>query len=213
MHFRHLAMMHGTASTTLPWERFSVLLFGLGIVCYFAFNDPTVRSNLSRFSKKMSQPFAGVLAWKRTRIRTKKDKGYVSYWPLYFVAAWCVGMGAGISKLPKPNVVTEHNVAIVGKTDDGDFAFISDEERGGGAFRVCPTDKQEGIDADAILSQGIGYIADFATWQERGTCKSIVRSDWGFWFLTKQNRFTYRRINNAGTAEQMGSATDHSLNY
>src|SRR5271156_1181149 len=82
----------------------------------------------------------------------------------------------------RTQTVVEHNVVIVRRLDDGDFAFISDEEPKGGSFRPCAADAANGLDVDGLLTQAIGYMAASAAWEERGTCKSILRSDLGFWF-------------------------------
>lgn len=127
------------------------------------------------------------------RFKHKKIDGFVSGWYAYFLVIWCFGMGLAIARIPKPKIVTEHNVAITGRTSYGDFTFISDEEPKGGSFRPCSGDKEQGVDSPALLEQGVGWIAYYAVWEERGTCKSILSSDLGFWFVTKENP-TPRRI-------------------
>jgi hypothetical protein len=94
----------------------------------------------------------------------------------------------------RTETVIEHHVAIIGRLEDGDFAFQSDEEPQGGAFRPCPTDIKNGLDVDGLLTQGIGHIADYAAWEERGVCKSILRADLGLWFRDKKNNFEYARV-------------------
>ena len=59
--------------------------------------------------------------------------------------------------------MTEHNVAILAKLDNGDFAHKSDEKPKGDTYRPCRIDKESGIDVDDMLSQGVGYIAAKAT--------------------------------------------------
>jgi hypothetical protein len=82
----------------------------------------------------------------------------------------------------RSDTVVEHHVALIGRLDDGDFAFRSDEEPNGGRFRPCPADIVNGVDVVGILSQGVGYVADHAAWEERGVCKSVMRADLGFWW-------------------------------
>lgn len=94
----------------------------------------------------------------------------------------------------RSNVVVEHNVAIYRQLSDGDWVMSSDEEPSL-VFRPCPDDKMGGVDVNGLLTQAIGYVADEARWEERGTCKSILRADLGFWFRDKHNNFTYRKVN------------------
>jgi len=116
------------------------------------------------------------------------------YSPIFAAAVVCSVFLYGSSKFPTSRLVTENHVAILGEAPNGDFHFASDEEPNGGSFRPCPDDVKSGIDTPELLKKGIGYIADYATWEERGTCKSIWRSDMGFWFKDKRNNFTYRRV-------------------
>lgn len=111
------------------------------------------------------------------------------------ILAWlCIyAYGSRVTK------VTEHNIVVYRQLQNGDWAMSSDEERGL-VFRPCPDDLAHGVDVDAILrqasiadNQGKGYIADYASWEERGTCKSILRVDLGFWFRTEKHNFEYRR--------------------
>lgn len=89
--------------------------------------------------------------------------------------------------------VTQHNVAIHAQLENGDFVMSSDEEESL-VFRPCQDDIQHGVDVNGLLTQGIGYVADYASWEERGTCKSILQDDLGFWFRTENNKFTYKRV-------------------
>jgi hypothetical protein len=91
----------------------------------------------------------------------------------------------------RTETVTEHNVTILGRLEDGDFAFRSDEEPGGGAFRPCPADIVNGLDVIGMLNEGIGYTAEHASWEERGVCKSILRADLGFWWRSRNTNFRY----------------------
>ena len=71
---------------------------------------------------------------------------------------------------------------------------MSSDEQPELIFRPCLDDIASGIDVNGLFRKGIGYIADKATWQERGVCKSIVRPEWEFQFKNSHNNFTYRRI-------------------
>lgn len=95
------------------------------------------------------------------------------------------------------NVVTEHNVVIYSQLSNGDWIMSSDEEHDL-VFRPCLEDIAMGVDVNGMLRQAVGpphYVAERASWQERGTCKSILRADLGFWFRDKANGFQYRRVN------------------
>lgn len=131
-------------------------------------------------------------------ISRKVNRGLARWAPLWFVAFICAGLVYGLTRLPKDTVVTENHVAIIGQLNNGDFAFVSDEEPHGGTFRPCPDDERSGVDVSGILTKGVGYIADYAKWEERGNCKSILRSDLGFWFKDKRNNFTYERVAHNG---------------
>ena len=91
------------------------------------------------------------------------------------------------------STVMEHHVEILAELDNGDFAYISDEKPKGDTWRVCSADMKNGVNTADILRQGIGYIADYAIWEERGTCKSILRADLGFWWKDADNKFKYAR--------------------
>jgi uncharacterized protein Usg len=87
------------------------------------------------------------------------------------------------------DTVVEHHILFGSKLDDGDFSYTSDEEPQGGAFRPCQSDIANHLDVPGILSKAEGYYADFGAWEERGTCKSILRADIGFWFKDKNTKF------------------------
>lgn len=106
----------------------------------------------------------------------------------------------GAMRLPEPNIVTQHHVAVYGRLEDGDWRMASDEDRSL-VFRPCPSDERGGVRVNDILEQAIGYVAEKATWEERGNCKSILRADLGFWFKDEANNFNYERITDAGTAK------------
>ena len=126
----------------------------------------------------------------------QRSKGITRYAPIWF----CMFFGAlvvmAVTMLPRDNVVTQHHVAVLGQLPDGDWAMESDEDSSL-VFRVCPDDERRGVHVTAMFQKAIGYVADEAKWQERGECKSIFRSDLGFWFRDKNNNFSYERITNA----------------
>lgn len=101
----------------------------------------------------------------------------------------------GAWRMSRQTIVTQHNVVILHRTDAGDYPFLSSEQPNGDTFRPCLSDTKGGVDVDGMLSQATGYVAETARWEERGTCKSILRSDLGFWFKDAANNFSYRRIN------------------
>jgi|SRR5580700_114951 hypothetical protein len=154
------------------------------------------RTNLSQNCTNFASGF------KRLKRKEKNSRlGGARWGALCFACCCCAGLTYGAYRIPKITVVHENHVAIIEQLDNGDFAFKSDEEPNGDTFRPCLDDVKSGVDTVAILTQGVGYIADYAVWEERGTCKSIVRKECGFWFKDVHNNFQYRRIANAGTAK------------
>lgn len=89
-------------------------------------------------------------------------------------------------RVPPSNIVLEHHVAVYGRLANGDWAMSSDEE-GRFAFRPCRSDH---LDVDGMLEQGIGYVADHARWEERGTCKSIQDVGLGFYWRDANRKYT-----------------------
>jgi hypothetical protein len=122
----------------------------------------------------------------------RRREGTASWGPVLFVALWCAMMAYAVTRMPKYDTVTEHNVRDLGRLENGDWAMSSDEQ-GPFAFRPCTADKDGGVDVEGLLTQGVGWVADHAKWEERGTCKSILRADLGFWWRDKN--FKPRRIN------------------
>jgi hypothetical protein len=106
----------------------------------------------------------------------------------------CGALIMGAMRIPESNVVTQHHVKVYEQRKDGQWRMSSDEDKSL-MFNPCPEDERGGVHVDKLLEKGKGYIADVAKWQERGNCKSILRSDLGFWFLDEENQFTARRIN------------------
>jgi hypothetical protein len=136
--------------------------------------------------------------WMRSvsRWRRFKEKGIVNGFALSNAfAIACLLLLCISAYAHRYNVVTEHNVAILSRLDNGDFAYRSDEKPNGDTYRPCSIDKENGIDVDGMLTQAVGYIAEHATWQEQGTCRSILRPEWQFWFRDAENKFTYRKVN------------------
>ena len=129
----------------------------------------------------------------------KRTKGAASYWatPYLFGLVCVIAITAQAWRL-RFNIVTEHNVVVYSQDSNGDWNYSSDEKPNGDTFRSCPEDKSLAkIDVNGILKQASEpppYIADYASWEERGTCRSIARSDLGFFFKDKHNNFTYRRL-------------------
>src|SRR5580693_8619231 len=101
------------------------------------------------------------------------NRGWTWAAPILFCLV-CSLIAVSLAWPLKHAIVIEHDIMILKKTIDGDFSYQSREEPNGGSFRPCPEDKQGGVDVDDILTKGIGYIADYAIWEERGTCKSIL---------------------------------------
>lgn len=135
-----------------------------------------------------------IAAFNRLKRNGRGHLKLASGWYAVGFSAFCVmGMTYGATRLPKENVVTEHHVLILHRLDNGDFAYRSDEKPNGDTYRPCAIDAQNGIDVDGMLTQAIGYVADKATWQEQGTCRSIMKPEWQFWFRDEANNFTYQK--------------------
>lgn len=131
-------------------------------------------------------------AWRRTK---KKVDGWMLPAPIAITLSLiCLGLLVGAAYSSRSNTVTEHNVAIYRQLDDGDWLMSSDEEQYI-VFRPCAADTASGVDVNGLLKLAVGYVADEARWEERGTCKSILRSDLGFWFRDEHNNFAYKRVN------------------
>lgn len=136
--------------------------------------------------------------WMKFVADLRKARNKVDGWASSLAASWmfaiaCVSVLVFVSWRARSNVVTEHNVIVCRRLDDGDWQMTSDEETDL-VFRPCPSDAYNGVDVDGLLRSAVGYVADYARWEERGTCKSILRADLGFWFRDKHNNFAFRRI-------------------
>lgn len=110
------------------------------------------------------------------------------------VAVCCIMYVAFQRQTQEYPVITEHNVAVYGPLSDGDWSMSSDES-GAFAYRPCPEDGKATTD---MLEKGVGYIANRAVWQERGTCKSLNGAGLNFYWRTANHE--YRRISDARTA-------------
>jgi hypothetical protein len=95
--------------------------------------------------------------------------------------------------------VIEHDVQFFGQDKYGDWFGTSREEPNSLVYHKCPGDLTNGLDVDGIIRPAVQghYVADHAIWEERGDCKSILRSDQGFWwpssFNSSTKELTYRR--------------------
>lgn len=134
--------------------------------------------------------------WRRTKASSKdRIDGWTSSWLVVSIfALGCCSLLAFAAYHQRPNLVTEHNVVIYRQLSDGDWQMSSDEESDL-VFRPCPDDGAGGVDVNGLFASAVGYVADYAKWEERGTCKSILRSDLGFWFRDKHNHYEYRKAN------------------
>lgn len=130
-----------------------------------------------------------VAKWSRL-----KDKGWANSLALpYLFALVCTVLLITAAYRNRANVVTEHNVAVYGQLDNGDWLMSSDEQPSL-IFRPCPEDISSGIDVNGMFRQAIGYVAHQATWQERGVCKSLQRPEWEFQWKNKDH-LNYRKVN------------------
>jgi len=84
-----------------------------------------------------------------------------------------------VTRLPKYEIVTKHNVKVLKLIRPNEWAMSSDED-GLFVYQGC-TD----FPNDRVI--WAGYIADHAKWEEQGNCKSIRRSDLGFWWSRDEN--------------------------
>lgn len=157
-------------------------LFGFGLLSDFM---PRQSTRWTRYEKKWDE-------WRSEW--TRRIRGMAqSMATVWLFALACLGVLVIGAWRNRPSVVIQHNVAIYRQLDNGDWVMRSDEDPSL-VWRTCPEDSQGGVDVNGLLQQAVGYVADYAKWEERGTCKSILRSDLGFWFRDEHNNFTYRKI-------------------
>lgn len=131
------------------------------------------------------------------KIFKEKSDGLIPVGSAVFAAFILAGMFLGASRI-RYNVVTEHNVLVLARLDNGDFLYKSDEKPDGDTYRPCAIDKQNGIDVDGMLKQAADgkYIALRATWEEQGICRSILKPEWQFWFRDAEHT-DYRKAEDA----------------
>jgi hypothetical protein len=196
--------------SSLVWcLRLSVLLAGLYVIRLLLPRDAT--SGFTTSLKKWASGWAATIFKSGThgpqseklapksgsdRSHTPNDPhGWSTYGPVLFAFGCVVVLSLGASRIPKAMIVPpQHHVAILAKLSDGDFAYRSDEEPNGSTYRVCPEDKHNGVDTERMLTQAVGYVADYAIWQEEGSCRSIYRDDLGFWFRDENTKWQYLRV-------------------
>lgn len=164
--------------------------FFIFAVCLFAFNV------LSEFIPKSSgwQKYERKVDEWRNRWMRKIRGAAQSMAAVLLLSASCLGALIIQAWRLRPSIITQHNVVVYGQGENGDWNFTSDEEPGGDAFRPCP-DERKGVD-DMLRQASVSppYIADYAKWEELVKCKSISRSDLGFFFKDEHNNFTYRKV-------------------
>ena len=179
---------------TFSWLHSLPALVGCCVVIYLLWTSATKEQRTSLRSRMKFSRITTLVSqfWNRKT----KDAGTADYSPVWFCGLMVVVMGALTYGLAHQhyNVVTQHNVVIYRQLSNGDWMMSSDEDPDL-VFRPCVDDANGGVDVNGLLAQGVGYIAEHATWEERGTCKSILRSDLGFWFRDRANNFTYKKVN------------------
>jgi hypothetical protein len=89
--------------------------------------------------------------------------------------------------------VTEHYVHILKEQPIGEFPYFSDEKPGpkGDVITPCQEDADHGVNSIGLLRKAVGYTALSVRWIERGTCKAIWPSDFGFTFRDGSTNFKY----------------------
>lgn len=199
-----------TIGRTEHWLHYLPLLAGSFVVLSLLATNGI--KNLLRKSMSMttlSKTTKLASRWWKIGERRDENKGFSRIWgtvlSLVLVASWALWGGMAIrdhyqikaleAELAKyrSSTVVEHHVAIFGELYRGDWSYASDEEPNGGVFRICPSDLANGVDVSGMMKQAVGYVAYVAKWEERGTCKSILRSDLGFWWRNETNNFAYRK--------------------
>lgn len=171
------------------WLHSSPLWVSLAVIAYVLWTPAINALKISLKSMTTRLPF-----FKKMWLFFRRSSGNSKYAPVWFSLFCGAVMVFGAVRMSHENIVTNHHVAVLKQLDNGDWAMRSDEDESL-VFRPCRNDAERGVDVNGMLTQGIGYIADYARWDERGTCKSILRSDLGFWFKDKATNFEYRRIN------------------
>lgn len=180
-----------TIGQTFSWLHSLPALAGFCVVIYLLWMHAMTGR---RINSKIKTKFSAIItrasqSWKRAK---RNVSGRADYAPIWFSVFVMAALAYGVSR-QHFNVVTQHNVEVYRQLENGDW-MMSSKEDPDLVFRPCPDDTRSGVDVNGLLSQAVGYVAETARWEERGTCKSILRSDLGFWFRDRANNFTYRRI-------------------
>jgi hypothetical protein len=83
------------------------------------------------------------------------------------------------AKKPPFPTVKHHNIRVLKQVDENKWWMADDETPAGFLYTGC----RDFPNASVIWE---GYIAREARWQEQGACKSIQRSDLGFWWRSRR---------------------------
>lgn len=168
----------------LAWSFFifAVCLFVFGLLSDFM---PKQSPLWTRYERKWEE-------WRNEWIKRIKGMAQSAaiVWMFAIACLMVLILGAWMHR---GGTVIQHNVVIYGQDLDGDWVMSSDEDPNL-VFRPCKSDLAAGLDVNGLFKEAVNYVADYAQWEERGTCKSILRADLGFWFKDKHNNFTYKRI-------------------
>lgn len=164
----------------LSWLHFLPLLSGFCSVGYLL-----VIAAMRSWNKN---PESKAINWWITkfasRLSKRREEGRTSWAPVWFAVFCVAGLLYGATRIPEPNIVTEHNVKVLAQLNDAEWRMSSDEEPDF-VYRTCS-------DFPAARVIWVGYVADYAKWEERGACKSIQRQDLGFWWRVGHDQ--YRRV-------------------
>lgn len=122
------------------------------------------------------------------KIRKAKDKverGWAPATLVIFIATMLAIFTMGAKQYNDAPIVEKHNVRVIQKV--GENAWSMSDDQGPFLYTACNDFPNETV----IWA---GYVAKKARWQEFGKCKSIRRSDLGFWWLRDKD-FNAERIN------------------
>src|SRR5580692_1765891 len=115
------------------WVQLSPLVFGCCSVIYLLAINAMTRRRM-RLGNKVTKSWNMKSAWENMtsalihlKKRGEKGKGWARFAAVWSVSFFCCILVIAASKLPKYNIVTEHNVAILAKLSNGDFAYRSTE--------------------------------------------------------------------------------------
>src|ERR1700722_196292 len=112
---------------------------------------------------------------------TRAGSGWARYYPIVFAGLCCGLMGLAVAREPKFPTSTEHHVAILRQTATNEWD-MQDDEQGDFRYKGC-----DDFPNDTVIQPG--WVADHATWEERGACRSIRATGLGFWFKSKDGTF------------------------